>query len=394
MFRILVALAPLSLWVIVSWGQTTSINDVLQAISTNNGDLKTYAALLENERLQLSTQNNLPDPQFGAYYLPLGTHSAGNYLEVEITQTVEFPSVYRARQGWINSRNTRQQLAFDSLRQFILFTAKEHCLVLIQLNKRLALEQQRLQQARQLYEQIEALFEAEKIGILEVNKAKIAWLQQQFTVQNAERERLSTLLALQALNGGLALEFTQDTFSDSLSLPTLESVWAEQQTIDPGLALLRQEEELAQKQIELSRKQLLPDLTAGLNYQGVNGDNYFGIFGGVSIPLWSGKHQLPAAEAGLAYQQTRREGALVKRYAELERHYTNYQKLLAQYEEYQTALSGLESDALLLQAYELEQISFAAYYMELQFYRKAQDELLVLEKNLQSLRAIIFKYQL
>lgn len=394
MLKQLVALAPLTLWIAVSWGQPTTISDVLREIATNNIDLKAYGALIVNQRLQLAAENNLPDPQFGTYYLPLGKHSAGDYLEVEITQTVEFPSVYRARREWNDSRNARQQLVFDSLRQNILFIAQRHCLDLIELNKRLALEQERLARARQLFEQIQALFEAEKIGILDVNKAKIAWLQQQLIVQDTERERASALLALQGLNGGIAIDLTQGDFPDSLSLPALEYIWSAQQTADPTLLLLQQEEELARKQIELARKQRLPDLTAGLNYQGINGDNYFGIFGGLSIPLWNDRHRLPAAEAGYVYQQARRESSSSKSYVNLERRYTSYQNLLAQYQDYQTTLVSLESEALLLQAYELGQISFANYYLELQFYRRAQDELLVLEKDLQSLRAEIFKYQL
>ena len=57
-------------------------------------------------------------------------------------------------------------------------------------------------------------------------------------------------------------------------------------------------------------------------------------------------------------------------------------------------MRNLESEKLLLKAYMLGEYSFMDYYVELQFYRKASDKMLIMEKELQLLQAQLLKHQL
>ncbi len=376
------------------WAQTDEINQVLGEIEQNNKQLQAYSFLLESRQLDLKSGNNLPDPQAGLYYLPWGDNNAGDYKEFQITQSFEFPTVYVARSGLIEKQQEQMLLEYATKRQQLLLLAKKYCQELVYLNKRMAVEQMRAQQAKKIFEQVQELFDKEQVGVLDVNKAKVAWMQEQFKVQQIENDKQNLLLLLQNLNGGIEISFNQTDFVDRLNLAALDSIWHHKQLTDPAIKILKQQEDVAFQQLKFSKSKSLPNLTAGFNYQGVSGSNFSGIYGGASIPLWSNRNKVKAAKAHYQYQLTFTYGQLLVAFADFHKQYNDYQILLSKFNEYQTTLSELNSDNLLLEAYQLGEISFMEYYLELRFYRQAYDSMLEMEKLLNQLKAEILKHQL
>lgn len=374
--------------------QTEEIASILQEVERNNKELQAFSSLMESRQLALKSGNNLPDPQFGAYYLPFGNHSTGDYSEFQITQSFEFPSVYSARKNMIGKQKAQMDLEFDSKRHEVLLTAKKYCLELVYLNKRIETEQERIEQAKKVYDQVEALLQNEQVGILEVNKAKVAWIQEEFKIEKIRNEANNLLLLLQNLNGGIEVKFNSADYVNSLSIDPLETIWESKQAQDPMIRMLNQKEEIALQEVKLSKSKGLPNLTAGFNYQGVSNANYSGLFGGVSIPLWSNKHKVASAEASYSYLTSSKQIQSDLHYTKLQEQYNNYHSLLTQFRSYERTLSSLNSAELLLKAYELSEISFTEYYMELLFYRQAHDAMLDMENQLHQLKSELLKHQL
>lgn len=374
--------------------QVGQIEQVLREIEQNNKELQAYSSLKESSYLELKSENNLPDPKAGTYYLPAGKHGTGDYWEFEVTQSFEFPTVYSARRNMIDKQEEQMQLENRTLRQEVLLPAKKYLTELVYWNKKMSVVQMRVQEARQVFDQIQELFEKEEVGILEVNKAKISWMQEKFKVEQIETTQENLLLRLQNLNAGIEVSFDQSEFSEGLPLADFDSIWQDKQLSDPTLQILKQQEQVALQKIEVSKKQGLPDLTAGFNHQGIAGANYTGIFAGVSIPLWSNRHRVEAAKARHRYQQFNSDVKSTAAFSELQTQYNEYQILLNKFREYQSTLDGLDSETLLLEAYRLGEISFIEYYMELQFYRKAYDSMLEMENQLHQLKAEILVHQL
>ena len=383
-----------SLLSVGAFAQSGEVAEVLRAVEQNNQELQAFQHFMESRLLELKSQNNLPDPQASAYYLPFGTHSTDDYSEFQLSQSMEFPTVYAARNQLIEQQKERMQLDYQLLRQKVLLPAVQYTQELIFLHKKKSLEQIRMQQARQVFEQVQELYEKEQLGILELNKAKIAWMQEQFAVEEIENSILSTLLSLQKLNGGKAIAFEQTTFPEDPQLAPLDSLWQEKQLADAALKVLEKEEALARQQIKLSRQKVLPNLTAGYNYQGILGENYHGLYGGLSIPLWNSSNKVKAAKAQYQYQQSNTQAVATEAYHDFLKQYRQYQLMLSKYLEYQQTLTGLQSEELLLQAYQLGEISFMEYYLELQFYRQAYDQMLQMEKDLYQIKAELLKHQL
>jgi outer membrane protein TolC len=232
------------------------------------------------------------------------------------------------------------------------------------------------------------------VGVLELNKAKVSWMQEQFRLQELRNKKKNLIILLKKLNGGNEVSVEIPDAPNNLTIVSIDSLWQKKLQNDPNITVLRQKEKVARQEIDVSKSKALPDLTAGFNYQGSSASTFSGIYGGISIPLWNSKNKVKAAKAQYQYQQEYSNTKIIDTYANFQEKYNNYEVLLDKYTEYQSTIQGLKSDKLLLEAYELGEISFIEYYMELQFFRQAYDAMLKVENQLRQIKAEILKHQL
>ena len=336
----------------------------------------------------------MPDPQLSGYYLPLGDNATGNYTEYEISQSFEFPTVYSSRSKWNDLKAIQLQTFYAKKIQEVLLSAKTVLIELAFLQKQKTIETERRTQSKQVFDQIQKLFDADQVGILDLNKAKIAWIQEQFVVEQIESEIQILLSKLKTLNGGNVIDGVPTGIALPIKVGTVESLWQEKLASDPLIRELEANEASSFQKVKLEKTKTLPNLLLGYNYQGVSGNNFLGFYGGVSIPLWNSRNKVKAAEANYEFQQSNTEVATSLLYAEFQETYNRYELMLTKYNEYQTTMGNLNSEQLLFKAYMLGEYSFMEYYVELQFYRDATDKMLQMEKELQLLQAQLLKHQL
>ncbi|MGM1056171.1 MAG: TolC family protein [Bacteroidota bacterium] len=383
------------LFFVHGFSQDKNIEEVLNEIEQNNTELKGYKSFIESQQLENRSNNNLPDPQLSSYYMPFGNNATGDYTEYEISQSFEFPTVYGARSKWNDLKSTQLQTSYAKKRQEILLSVKELLIEIAFSQKQKAIETERKTQSKQVFEQIQELFNKEQIGILDLNKAKIAWIQEQFVVQQIESEIQILLSKLKTLNGGKAID---DSLEAGISLPIEvgkeEGLWQEKIANDPALQELKAAETASLQKVTLEKNKVLPNIAVGYNYQGVSSSNYSGFYGGISIPLWSSKNKVKAAQANYDYQQSNTLLITTSLYAQFQETYNRYELMLIKYNEYRTTMDNLKSEDLLFKAYMLGEYSFMDYYLELQFYRNALDKMLQMEKELELLQAQLLKHQL
>lgn len=377
-----------------SFAQDTGMDGILQEISRNNRQLQAFQSFIRSQNLENKTENNLPDPQASAYYLPFGEHETDNYYEYQISQQFEFPTVYAARSNRIDKQQELLELEYNAMRQEALLQAKKQLLELQILQKREELEQKRLEQAQQVYKQIQRLFDAEQIGILELNKSKVAWLQQQFEFDQIKIQIKNTLMELEKLNGGNPVQVDQILFFEDAEIAEMQTLWEQKVSVDAQVQILMARENLAEQQVKLEKNKILPDLSIGYNYQGVNSSNYSGFLGGISIPLWNSRNRVKAAEANLEYARANTGAETAELYTRFQENYRQYHLLKTKYEEYRETFKDLNSEALLFKAYELGEFSFLDYYREVEFYRQAHNNMLDMQKELFQLKAELLKHQL
>ena len=374
--------------------QSNDVESILQGVEKNNKELQAYQSYIDSKKLELKSTNNLPDPQLGAYYLPFGEHNTGDYSEFQISQTIEFPTVYGAKSKLIESQSQQLQFNYSVKRQEILSQAKKLCLELTYLDKQKNVEQERLQRSKTVFEQAQELYAKEEKSALEFNKAKVAWMQQQFEVQQIESDQQNILLSLKNLNGDVDIIWNSPVYATDLTISDRDSLWQAKLAKDPELQMIQQQELMAQQTLKVAKSKSLPDLSLGYNYQGVQGSNYSGVYGGISIPLWSNKNKVQAAKSNLQYQTANSESDQSTIRVNFDKQYNEYSMLLLKYNEYQKTLTGLNSGELLLKAYQQGEISFMEYYIELNFYNDAYDAMLIVENQLHQRKSQLLKHQL
>lgn len=374
--------------------QTSPFDEVLKQIERNNIELSAYQSFIDGQKLQNKSGNNLSDPQLSGYYLPFGEHQGDDYTEFEISQSFEFPTVYAARSKWNKLKEEQLQAVYTTKRQEVLLKAKQVLIHLYMLQKQKDIEKDRKEQSRQVFQQIQELYNKEQIGILEFNKAKVVWIQEQFVVAQLETEIQNQLATLETLNGGTPLNIQNLQLDIPLQIQDFEELWNAKLANDPQLIALKAKESTALQNIQLEKNKVLPNLALGYNYQGVPGSNYSGVYGGLSIPLWRSRNKVKAAKADYEYQQSHTKMEQQMMYTRLQQEYNQYQLLFNTYTDYQKTMKNLNSEALLFKAYSLGEFSFLEYYMEVQFYRDATDKILQMEKELQLLQAQLLIHQL
>ncbi len=377
-----------------SFSQTKNIEELLNQIEQNNKALKGYQSFIESQQLENKSTNNLPDPQLSGYYLPFGDNTTDAYTEYQIAQSFEFPTVYAARGKWNDLKSEQLQTAYAKKRQDVLLNAKEFLIELTFLQKQKVIKTERRTQNKQVFNQIQELFNKEQVGVLDLNKAKIAWIQEQFVVEQVDSDIQILMSKLNTLNGDKPLDGLSTETIISTEVESIENLWQDKLANDPLLQELKANENTSLQKVKLEKNKVLPNVALGYNYQGVNGNNYSGFYGGLSIPLWSSKNKVKAAQTNYEYQQSNTQVITTSLYSQFKETNNRYELMLEKYNKYQTTMSNLNSEQLLFKAYMLGEYSFMDYYVELQFYRNASDKMLQMEKELQLLQAQLLKHQL
>lgn len=382
------------LFFVTGFSQTATIEELLNEIEQNNTELKGYKSFIESQQLENESTNNLPDPQLSGYYLPFGDNTTGDYSEYQISQSFEFPTVYAARDKWNKIKSQQLESAYLKRRNEVLLNAKEFLIEIVFLQNKKAIEIERKTQSKQIFDQIQELFEKEQVGILDLNKAKIAWIQEQFVVAQIESDIQIVMSKLKTLNGGNSIDVFSPQIVLLTEIGTIENLWQEKLAKDASLKELKANQAASLQKINLERNKILPNVALGYNYQGFNGNNNSGFYGGISVPLWNSKNKVKAAEANYEYQQSNTQVLTNSLFTQFQETYNRYELMLEKYNEYQTTMGNLNSEQLLFKAYMLGEYSFMDYYVELQFYRNASDRMLQMKKQLQLLQAQLLKHQL
>ena len=384
----------LSLVSVNTMAQSLSIDHILKDIEQNNKALKAYASYIDHKQLLNKSNNNLNNPEFSFYYLPWGNTPDGDYNEVQLAQKFNFPTVYTNRNAVNKEKQTQYQHIYKSKRQDILFEAKNICLDIVYLNKQIKAETERFNQALTLYNQLSALYHEKEIGILDFNKSKINKLKSQHALEELKVEQQNAWLRLQQLNNQQPLDVKSLKAENSFTIPSLQALWDAKKNFSPKLASLESNVKVARKNIGLQKATGMPQVSLGFNRQAIPGSTHLGIYSGITIPLWENKHKVESAKLLLKYEEESSKAKANRLYSEVEQSYNAYLKLLAKYKAFKTILNSTESESLLMESYKLGEISFTTYYIEIQFYRDAQNEYLRLENQLLKAKNALLKHQL
>ena len=228
---------------------------------------------------------------------------------------------------------------------------------------------------------------------MEVNKAKfhLIRLKRQVSQNRIEINQLQKQLKL--LNGGEEMKFDLTTYPVFPEMP-VDSILAERKESTPGVKIASQHKTIAESSVKLERSLNGPEFNLGYGSETVGNSSFKGVLFGASIPLWTNKNKVKAAQAEVGYMEMEYENKLLELRNETQKQYDTYLSLKESMEEYASTIEELESVQLLRKSLKLDQISALDFYREVEYYYTIYDEYLKLERDYYLALCELYRYRL
>jgi len=360
----------------------SSFDNVLKEIEMNNTTLKAYREKANADKIGNKTGINMANPEVEFGYLWGSPSGEGNRVDLNVTQSFDFPTAYRYKTQLSDGKNQQVDMIYDQQKVEILQQARLICVELVYQTKMNKILSDRLKQARELSDAYQKSFNQGNIDVLERNKTKLNLLNAEKALQINEVDLNLSKSELQRLNGGLDItEFNR--YSD-FTFPLNFIEWfAIVKANNPSLRVAEQEVALSRKQEQLTRALNLPKITAGYASERVSGTTFQGVSVGVSIPLWEGKNTVKHQKAQTVALQMQHEDSELQFRNTLKNQYDKAKKLSLLLKEYEDALSVTSSQDLLKMALDKGQLSLINYLLELSVYYETVDKYLETERDYQ-----------
>lgn len=360
-----------------------NINPVLSSIEENNTTLKALREQVEADKLQNKTGIFLDDPEVGFNYLWGNPSNTGNRTDFSVSQTFDIPTITGMKSRLANGRNNLVEWQYKADRMNILLEAKQYCIELIYYNSLLKELYLRLEHAETIAKGYKDRMDRGDVSILEYNKVNLNLSTIQGEISRMEVERDALLAQLKRLNGGIDVVFNDADYG-SRELPLNFNDWYVQaEDKNPVLTYVRNEIEVSQKQVSLSKAMNLTKFTAGYMSEKVVGQRYQGVSLGISIPLWSNKNQVKQAKASVAAAQSREADTKQQFFSQLQIQYSKAMGLKTTADKYRKSLANLNNTILLKKALDAGEISLLDYMVEMGLYYDNVNQTLAAERDYQ-----------
>lgn len=369
----------------------TGIEQVLRSIESNNKALQANAQLINSQKLEARTSNNLPDPTLSYAHLWGAKDKSETIGELVVSQSFDFPTLYSTR----SKLNNLKANSFDSqgsvFRQDILLQAKEICLDIIMLRQQKQLLDERLRNAEELSKMYAKRLQTGDANVLETNKINLELLNVKTEASLNETALRNKLQELSTLNGNIPVAFDDNHYTTVPFPADYQMLKTEVMTSDRTLMAFGNESAVARKQIAVNKAQWLPKLELGYRRNTETGIPFNGVVVGFSFPIFENRNKVKIAKAQSLNIDLQKDNAALQVESELAQLYREAKALYAFMDEYQKTFQAQQDLALLKQALTGGQISMIEYFVELSVVYQSRQNYLQLENQYQKAMAKIFK---
>lgn len=372
--------------------EANNIDYVLQQIKLNNTQLKALNAEIEAQTADIKSSNNLSDPTIDGAYL-FGVGSIGDKWELGVSQEFDWPGIYSAR-GKVNKARIEALAQSYAQKQIQIFSeARNICLEIICLNRRIKFENNILANLDSLYDKSLKGLEYGEISILDTNKLKIERLGVTQSIAGNKALLQTKIKQLEGLNGNIPLNDVA-SLSDypEQQLHSLDEYLSQMKASDPQLRQISSEIEASNKQVSVTRMQNLPKFSLGYRHVNEIGDHFNGVGVGLSIPVFENRGKNKAAKAQAIASQLSFDDVISTRTAEITASHQKAVVVRQQLDGYRDALLKCNNIEILDKALYGGQISLINYLLELRYFIEAQNDLIDLEFEYNTLITDLNKY--
>lgn len=374
--------------------QALTIDSVLDSIAANNSEIKAKNAELQSKIASIKASNNLGDTEIGFEYQK-GDNVDGKKYGFSISQGFEWPGIYitRAKANKLQISAIEYEYLYKKLD--ILLNAKQLYIKIINSNRKIKTQTEIYNNIKQLFDEYEKGFKHGEISILDINKLKIELLNVKQVLNQSVIERNSLIEELIYLNGnkvifGIELVCTYP----EQELQAIETYENHLTSLDPEYNLNNAIISSSEKDVCMAKMGWLPKFSIGYKYANEVGSKFNGIAVGMSLPIFSNRNKVSEAKAAQSASQYSSQDVLSSKMTQVKTDYAQAVYLKEQIYLYNSVLSDSSNTEMLKKALNGGQITLLNYLMELRFFLDAQQTLLDLEYEYNSVLTSLNKYQL
>ena len=372
-----------------------SIDQVLKSIETNNKSLQTNTKMTDAQKLEAQTGKFLANPSVEWEQMWGNRNNPGSEYTLTVKQSLDFPTTYSNKNKLANLKANTIGFQSAAYRQQLLLNAKQTCIEIIYLRKQKSLLDERLANAETMFALYKKRFESGDANQLELNKIQLELL----NAQNQSRLNKAALTAaeeqLRNLNGGNPITFDATDYPAGEELINFDQLQAAFMEADPNLKSLTVDQEIANREVKLSRSLTLPKFDVGYKRNAASdhvASNGFMV--GVSIPLFENKNTVKKAKAQAEFATASLEDNRLNLKTNLQQLYQQAEALQISRADYAKVLEQQRNIELLNKALNAGQLSVIDYFTELSTIYDSHQSYLDVEKEYHSILAQLYQYKL
>ena len=373
----------------------SSIDQVLRSIETNNKSLQANTKMTDAQKLEAQTGKFLANPSVEWEQMWGNRNNPGSEYTLTVKQSLDFPTTYSNKNKLANLKANTIGFQSAAYRQQLLLNAKQTCIEIIYLRKQKSLLDERLANAETMFALYKKRFESGDANQLELNKIQLELL----NAQNQSRLNKAALTAaeeqLRNLNGGKPITFDATDYPTGEELINFDQLQAAFMEADPNLKSLTGDQEIANREVKLSRSLTLPKFDVGYKRNAAKdhvASNGFMV--GVSIPLFENKNTVKKAKAQAEFATASLEDNRLNLKTNLQQLYQQAEALQISRADYAKVLEQQRNIELLNKALNAGQLSVIDYFTELTTIYDSHQSYLDVEKEYHSILAQLYQYKL
>ena len=373
----------------------SSIDQVLRSIETNNKSLQANTKMTDAQKLEAQTGKFLANPSVEWEQMWGNRNNPGSEYTLTVKQSLDFPTTYSNKNKLANLKANTIGFQSAAYRQQLLLNAKQTCIEIIYLRKQKSLLDERLANAETMFALYKKRFESGDANQLELNKIQLELL----NAQNQSRLNKAALTAaeeqLRNLNGGKPITFDATDYPAGEELINFDQLQAAFMDADPNLKSLTGNQEIANREVKLSRSLTLPKFDVGYKRKAASdhvASNGFMV--GVSIPLFENKNTVKKTKAQAEFATASLEDNRLNLKTNLQQLYQQAEALQISRADYAKVLEQQRNIELLNKALNAGQLSVIDYFTELSTIYDSHQSYLDIEKEYHSILAQLYQYKL
>lgn len=373
----------------------SSIDQVLRNIETNNKSLQANTKMTDAQKLEAQTGKFLANPSVEWEQMWGNRNNPGSEYTLTVKQSLDFPTTYSNKNKLANLKANTIGFQSAAYRQQLLLNAKQTCIEIIYLRKQKSLLDERLANAETMFALYKKRFESGDANQLELNKIQLELL----NAQNQSRLNKAALTAaeeqLRNLNGGKPITFDATDYPAGEELINFDQLQAAFMDADPNLKSLTGNQEIANREVKLSRSLTLPKFDVGYKRNAASdhvASNGFMV--GVSIPLFENKNTVKKTKAQAEFATASLEDNRLNLKTNLQQLYLQAEALQISRADYAKVLEQQRNIELLNKALNAGQLSVIDYFTELSTIYDSHQSYLDVEKEYHSILAQLYQYKL